>query len=90
MTTLERYGCHCPQCAPDQPKSQSWDDAVQQTREALGETIVQVEGILHRLLAFTRMPTFGETPDQELNRRLNMRLRGEDPGPPINWKGLPR
>ncbi|EMQ98359.1 hypothetical protein [Paeniglutamicibacter gangotriensis] len=33
---------------------------------------------------------FGETPDQELNRRLNQRLRGEDPGPPVNWKGLPR
>lgn len=35
-----------------------------------------------------RWGRFGETADQELNRRLNMRMRGETPGPPINWKGI--
>lgn len=29
------------------------------------------------------------TPAEELRDRLNARARGETPGDPINWKGLP-
>lgn len=31
---------------------------------------------------------YGYTAQQELRDRLNTRARGEDPGPPLNWKGL--
>lgn len=37
---------------------------------------------------FGRMYAARDAKD-ELIDRLNTRLRGEDPGQPINWKGLP-
>lgn len=47
----------------------------------------ELTDILQKLREASR-PHYG-TATNELRSRLNARLRGEDPGPPMHWRGLP-
>lgn len=60
----------------------------QEAAATIGADAEEIKQTLARLATDSRPYYFNAT--AELRARLNAFQRGEDPGPPINWKGLPR
>jgi len=76
---------------PSIDKGSGWGNFTAQisfTRETPASSEAEMKDLWRSLMLGRGWPPYGETPREELRRRLNTWLRGGHPGEPINWKGL--
>jgi len=61
-------------------------EALRQFAEAMGMSAEAMEEFVGNVDRAAQKLT--ESPREELRYRLNAQLLGEDPGKPVNWRGL--